>query len=496
VTAPLAPDGGHPRAPEHFDVLVVGAGISGVAAGYYLSTRCPRKRYAILEGRSELGGTWSLFRYPGVRSDSDMFTLGYSFHPWKEARAIADGPSILAYLRDTAQRFGVDRHVRFGQRVRAASWSSSAARWTVEAQGGEAGERAEYTCSFLYLCSGYYRYEHGYTPSYPGRDAFAGRVVHPQEWPADLDYRGQRVVVIGSGATAVTLVPAMAKDAAHVTMLQRSPSYVLSRPSRDPIGDALRSALPERAAHHVIRWKNAGMGLLFYQYCRRFPASARKILLRGVARELPPGATIEEDWSPRYDPWDQRLCLVPDADLFEAIRAGRASVKTGRIKTLCERGILLESGEEIPADLIVTATGLDLLAGGGVQVSVDGRAVAPGQALVYKGLMLGDVPNLAMCVGYTNASWTLRAELASAYVCKLLDHMDRRGYRRCVPRLDGAAGEPRPLLDLSAGYVQRRADQIPKQGSRSPWILPQNYLLDLIGMKLGAVEDGTMVFSA
>jgi cation diffusion facilitator CzcD-associated flavoprotein CzcO len=428
-----------------------------------------------------------------------MFTLGYSFHPWKEARSIADGPAILAYVRDTARRFGVDRHIRFQQRVRAASWSSADARWTVEVEVGEAGERAVYTASFLYLCSGYYSYEGGYTPDFPGRDAFTGRVVHPQKWPADLDHRGKRVVVIGSGATAVTIVPAMAESAAHVTMLQRSPSFYLSLPHKDRVGDALRAVLPERAAHTALRLKNAGLAVLFYNLCRRAPRLTRTLLLRRVARELPEGYDLATHFNPRYDPWDQRLCVVPDGDLFKAISAGRASVATGRIATFTERGIRLESGEEIPADIIVTATGLEMLAAGGVQLEVDGRAVEPGRVFVYRGLMLSEVPNLATCVGYTNASWTLRAELSSAYVCKLLAHMDRRGHRRCVPHLDPSspdrAGEARPAFDIQSGYVQRRADQLPKHGSRAPWRVRQNYFYDLVSTRLGRVDDGTMVFS-
>ncbi|WP_437592344.1 flavin-containing monooxygenase [Sorangium sp. So ce1000] len=480
---------------EHFDVLIVGAGLSGIGAGYHLQTRCPGKRYAILEARSAIGGTWDLFRYPGIRSDSDMFTLGYSFRPWKEAKAIADGPSIRDYVRDTAREFGIDRRIRFNHKVRSASWSSEDARWTVEADVGPGEERVRITCSFLYVCSGYYRYESGHTPSFPGSDDFQGLLVHPQKWPEQLDYRGKRVVVIGSGATAVTLVPAMAADAAHVTMLQRSPTYIASLPSEDPFANAIRERLPERIAHRVARWKNVAIGMLFYQVCQRAPQLARRMLRRGVARHLPPDFDVDTHFNPRYDPWDQRLCFVPDADLFRAVKAGRASVVTDRIRTFAKNGVLLESGRELQADIVVTATGLDLLFGGGIRIAVDGDVLEPGRAFIYKGLMLGGVPNFALCLGYTNASWTLRAELSSIYVCRLLRHMDRHGYRQCLARPDESVLDPRPLLGLMSGYVQRSADHLPKQGSKAPWYFRQNYVLDLLAMQLGPVDDGAMVFS-
>ncbi|WP_437537481.1 NAD(P)/FAD-dependent oxidoreductase [Sorangium sp. So ce726] len=480
---------------EHFDVLIVGAGLSGIGAGYHLQTRCPGKRYAILEGRSAIGGTWDLFRYPGVRSDSDMFTLGYSFRPWKEAKAIADGPSIRDYVRDTARELGIDRHIRFNHRVRSASWSSEHARWTVEVDVGPGEELVRYSCSFLYVCSGYYRYESGYTPSFPGRDDFQGQLVHPQQWPEDLDYRGKRVVVIGSGATAVTLVPAMATDAAHVTMLQRSPTYIASLPSEDPLANAIRERLPERIAHRVVRWKNVAIGLLFYQVCQRAPQLARRMLRSGVARHLPPDFDIDTHFNPRYDPWDQRLCFVPDADFFRAVKEGRASVVTDRIRAFTKNGVLLESGKELQADIIVTATGLQLLLCGGIRFAIDDDVLDPARLFIYKGLMLGGVPNFALCVGYTNASWTLRAELASTYVCRLLNHMDRHGYRQCLPRPEESILDPRPLLGLTSGYVKRSVDHLPKQGSKAPWYFRQNYVLDLLAMKLGPVDDGTMVFS-
>jgi cation diffusion facilitator CzcD-associated flavoprotein CzcO len=480
---------------EHFDVLIVGAGLSGVGAGYFLQTQCPTKRYAILEGRADLGGTWDLFRYPGIRSDSDMFTLGYSFRPWKEAKAIADGPAILKYIRDTAQHFGIDRHIRFRHRVLAASWSSAESRWTVECSTGDSAQPVNYTCDFLYLCSGYYDYEHGHEPAFPGSGDFQGRLVHPQHWPQDLDYHNKRVVVIGSGATAVTLVPAMAQTAAQVTMLQRSPSYILSLPAEDKVANTIRRYLPERAAHWLIRWKNVLMGMYFYRLCQRSPRQAKKWLLGRLAKELPPGFDIETHFTPTYEPWDQRLCFVPDSDLFRAIRAGRASVVTDQIATFTRDGIRLVSGQELPADIIVTATGLKLLALGGIRLSVDGTPVQPGQTLTYKGVMLSNVPNLAFCVGYTNASWTLRADLSSRYVCRLLNYMARYRYRRCQPRHDGPLEETQPLLGLKSGYVQRAAGQLPRQGRAAPWVMPQNYVTDMLGLYFGAVADRTLVFA-
>jgi cation diffusion facilitator CzcD-associated flavoprotein CzcO len=481
---------------EHFDVVIIGAGLSGVGAGCRLETRCPGKRYVILEARAEIGGTWDLFRYPGIRSDSDMFTLGYPFRPWKEAKAIADGPAILKYVRETAREFGVDRHIRFQQRVSAASWSSEDARWLLEVKSGENGETVQYTCDFLYGCTGYYRYEAGYEPSFPGAERFRGQLVHPQHWPEDLDYAGKRVVVIGSGATAVTLVPAMAGTAAHVTMLQRSPSYILSLPARDGVADLLRRMLPEGAAHRVLRWKNILIGLGIYQLSRHAPRFTRRLLRKGAAKRLPQDYEVDRHFEPKYEPWDQRLCFVPDSDLFNAISSGQASVVTGQIETFTEQGIRLQSGQEIEADIIVSATGLQMLALGAVRLTVDGGYVDPGQSFVYKGVMLSNVPNFAFCVGYTNASWTLRADLSTTFVCRLLNYMERRGYRTCRPACDPASLEARPLLPLTSGYVLRAAANLPKQGAGNPWIIRQNYILDMLSMKLGKMEDGVLRFGA
>ena len=481
---------------EHFDVVIIGAGLSGIGAGYRVQTRCPGKRYVILEARPEIGGTWDLFRYPGVRSDSDMFTLGYPFRPWKDAKAIADGPAILKYVRETARVFGIDRHIRFQQRVISASWSSRDARWLLEVQAGANGATTRYTCGFLYGCTGYYRYEAGYEPGFPGADQFRGQFVHPQHWPEDLDYAGKRVVVIGSGATAVTLVPAMAGTAAHVTMLQRSPSYILSVPAHDHIADLARRWLPEGLAHRFLRWKNILISLGIYQVSRRAPDFARRVLQQGAAKSLPQGYQIDPNFTPKYAPWDQRLCLVPDADLFRAIRAGRASVVTGQLESFTEHGLRLESGEPLEADIIVSATGLQMLALGGVRLAVDGTPVEPGRTFIYKGLMLGNVPNFAFCVGYTNASWTLRADLSSGFVCRLLNYMDRHGYRTCIPACDPGSLEARPLLDLTSGYVVRATAHLPKQAAEKPWRIRQNYILDMLTMRLGRLEDGVLKFGA
>jgi cation diffusion facilitator CzcD-associated flavoprotein CzcO len=481
--------------PEHFDVLIVGAGISGIGAGYHLQTRCPGRSWAILEGRARIGGTWDLFRYPGIRSDSDMYTLGYSFRPWTEPKSIADGPSILAYLEDTARAHGIDRAIRFRHQVKRASWSSETARWTLEVERGEAHEPVRFTCSFLFVCAGYYDYEQGYTPELPGAERFAGRIVHPQHWTQDVAYAGKRVVVIGSGATAVTLVPSLAKQAAHVTMLQRSPTWIVSLPDQDRLANALRRLLPEKLAYAVTRWKNVLMGILLYQLCQRRPELAKRMILRGVRQALGPGFDVERHFRAPYDPWDQRLCLVPNGDLFAAMRAGRVSVVTDRIERFTEAGIRLASGGELPADLIVTATGLQMKFLGGLEVVVDGTRVDLPGALAYKGMMLSGVPNLAMAVGYTNASWTLKCDLTCEYVCRLLNHMERHGFVQCRPELSDPSVVPEPLIGLSAGYVERARHLFPQQGSKAPWRLHQNYVLDRLALGHGRLDDGVMKFS-
>ncbi len=479
---------------DHVDILIVGAGLSGIGAAYHVQSSLPGKTYAILEARASLGGTWDLFRYPGIRSDSDMHTLGYSFRPWTSAKAIADGPSILAYIRETAEAYGIDRHIRFQRRVKRVSWSSDAARWTVEVEDGETGEVERMTARFLFMCTGYYDYDHGYTPELPGSEQFEGRIVHPQKWTSDIDYEGKRVVVIGSGATAVTLVPELAKRAAHVTMLQRSPTYIVSRPARDKIADALRELLPEQRAYDATRWKNVALGLGFYAFCRTFPRAAKKLILSGVQKELG-GKVDPEHFTPRYDPWDQRLCLVPDSDMFAALRKGTASVVTDHIETFTKKGIRLRSGKELEADLVVTATGLELLFLGGAEVFIDGVRVETNKRMVYKGCMLEDVPNFAFAVGYTNASWTLKCDLASTFFCRVVEHLDAHGLASCRPHRSDASVREAPLIDFSSGYVQRAKDRIPPQGTRAPWKLHQNYFRDRALMGRGKVDDGVLEFA-
>ncbi len=479
---------------DHFDVLIVGAGLSGIGAAYHLQSKCPDHTYAILERRFDIGGTWDLFRYPGIRSDSDMHTLGFRFRPWTEGKAIADGPSILRYVKDTAREYGIDRRIRFGHRVRAAAWDSASATWTVEAQREDTGETVRFTCNFLFMCSGYYDYDEGYTPHFPGRERFQGRIVHPQKWTDDIEWAGKRVIVIGSGATAVTLVPALAETAEHVTMLQRSPSYFITMPRVDRIAEALRRHLPSGLAYGLTRWKNILVAVGFFQMSKRFPARIKKLLMDGVRKSLGPGFDVDTHFNPRYDPWDQRLCFVPDDDFFQAMKRGKASVVTEHIETFTERGIMLRSGEELEADLVVTATGLNVVFLGGMELTVDGRPIEVGNTLTYRALMFSGVPNLAVCFGYTNAPWTLKADLTAEFVCRVLAHMRRRGYRTCVPVLDDPEITPIPYAGLTSGYIQRALDRLPKQGHKAPWRLRENYPLDLLSLRYGRVDDGVLRF--
>jgi len=477
---------------EHVDVLIIGAGISGISAACHLRERCPAKSFAILEARDAIGGTWDLFRYPGIRSDSDMFTLGFSFRPWEEPEALADGASILAYLDATAREYGVDREIRFRHRVVRAAWSSGDARWLVEAERADPDGETETVrlgCSFICGCTGYFRYDRGYEPEFPGSDRFAGPIIHPQHWPADVDYEGKRVVVIGSGATAVTLVPAMSGSAAKVTMLQRSPTYIASIPGRDEIAIALRRRLPRRLAYHLTRAKNVALQMLSYRLSRRFPGLMRRLIRRGVVASLPTGYDVDRHFQPSYDPWDQRLCLVPDGDLFREISAGRVEIVTDRIETFTDSGIRLRSGRDLEADIVVSATGLELLFFGGIDVVVDGRAVDPAAAVTYRAMMLCDVPNLTFSVGYSNASWTLKCDLVAKYACRLIGHMDQHGYAYCVPRPPGPGIELSPVIDLNAGYVLRALDRLPKQGARAPWRLRQSYPYDVAMLRWGRIDE-------
>jgi cation diffusion facilitator CzcD-associated flavoprotein CzcO len=481
---------------EHVDVLVIGAGISGIGAGCHLEREFPGRSYAVLEARDAIGGTWDLFRYPGIRSDSDMHTLGFRFRPWTEAEAIADGPAILGYLRETAEHYGVDRKIRLGHRVVRAQWSSERGHWTLDIERSDNGSAPlRMTSKYLVSCCGYYRYDRGFIPSFPGRDNYRGTFIHPQEWPEDLDYVGRRVVVIGSGATAVTLVPAMAKQAERVTMLQRSPTYVVALPAEDPIANFLRRWLPERAAYFLTRWKNVLLQAAVYRLSRRRPRLVRKLVRRATKRHLPAGYDVDTHFNPRYDPWDQRMCLVPDGDLFRALAEGSAEIVTDEIETFTERGIALRSGRELEAEIVVSATGLDLLALGGVELVVDGEEVRVPEKLAYKGMMLRGVPNFVFAVGYTNASWTLKVDITCEYLCRLMRHMDEHGFTSATPLNVEADVSEEPFLDFSAGYVLRALDRFPKQGSKRPWRLDQNYARDVPTLRYGRIDDGAMVFS-
>jgi monooxygenase len=475
---------------EHVDVLVIGAGLSGIGAGYRLQTECPDRSYLILEGRDAIGGTWDLFRYPGVRSDSDMFTLGYPFRPWKEPQAIAAGDRIRDYIRETARINGIDEKIRFGQRVVSAAWSTTDARWTVQT-----AQNNTFTSSFLYVCTGYYRYSSGYQVDFPGLRDFAGTVVHPQHWPADLDYEGKRVVVIGSGATAVTLVPAMAEKAGHVTMLQRSPSYFVSLPTREGATRTLRRFMPENTASRIVRGRNVLMTWGMYQASQRWPGWMGRLLQDGVAKQLPDDVPVDPHFAPSYDPWDQRLCMVPDGDFFAAMRSGRAAVATGAIERFTDKGVRLTDGTELPADVIVTATGLHMVAYGEIDLIVDGQAVESGKLHVYKGMMFDGIPNMAWCIGYANLSWTLRADLTSRYVCRLLNYMARHRIDVATPHLPAQDATDEPLMGLTSGYVQRAAADMPRQGRRRPWRTRTNYLTDMPAMRLGRIDDGSMRFA-
>jgi cation diffusion facilitator CzcD-associated flavoprotein CzcO len=479
---------------EYVDVLIVGAGLSGIGAAHHLKDKCPGKSIAIFEAREAIGGTWDLFRYPGIRSDSDMYTLGYSFRPWEEAKSIADGRSILEYVRDTARGDGTEEKIRFGHRVTQAEWSSETAQWTVTASVGDGSDLVRITAAFVFMCTGYYRYDEGYTPEFAGTERFAGQIIHPQHWPEGLDYDGKRVVVIGSGATAVTLVPALAERAAHVTMLQRSPSYIVTLPSEDPVANGLRRLLPSKLAYSIVRWKNVALTMFSFQLSRRRPEVMKRFLRKWVASQLPEDIDVDVHFKPTYNPWEQRLCLVPDGDLFKALRHGRAEIVTDHIDTFTESGLRLRSGATLDADIVVTATGLNLIALGGMQVVVDGAPVSLPQTMGYKGMMLSGIPNMALAFGYTNASWTLKCDLTCEYVCRLLAHMDAHGYRRCVAVNDDPTVVPQPFVDFNSGYVVRAIEHFPKQGSKAPWRLYQNYALDILSLRRGSLEDGALRF--
>jgi monooxygenase len=483
---------------EHFDVMIMGAGLSGIDAAYHLQKFCSKKSYVILEQRQRIGGTWDLFRYPGVRSDSDMITMGYSFRPWTNAKAIAPGEDIRDYVTATARDAGIDQHIRFSHRVKHAAWSSPDAKWTVQAVRQAPDGREEsvtLTCNFLFSCAGYYRYQAGYLPQFPDIDRFQGRVVHPQAWPEDLEYAGKRVIIIGSGATAVTLLPAMATTAGHVTMLQRSPTYIVSMPEQDAIANRLRRVLPTAWAYRLSRWKNVAYMIYVYQLAQRYPNFVKTGITNKIRAQLGANYDVATNFTPRYNPWTQRLCLVPDGDLFKAIKAGRASVVTGQIERFTEKGIRLQSGEELEADIVVTATGLVLQALGGADVEVDGRSVDLSKTLAYKGVMVSGVPNLASVFGYINASWTLKADLICSYVCRLLNLMDKKGMRQVTAQSRDEKAVAPFVQKFTPGYIERALESWPKQGSKAPWRVYQNYVRDVFALKWSPIEDDALEFS-
>jgi monooxygenase len=478
---------------EHHDVLIIGAGLSGISSAVHLQSELPGKTYAILEAREAMGGTWDLFRYPGIRSDSDMYTLGYSFKPWEDRKSIADGDTIRDYICETAREHGIDSRIRYGHRVVRAMWDSGEARWTLDVERD--GQTIQMTAGFVHCCTGYYNYAEGFMPNWPGLERFQGRLIHPQHWPEDLDYAGRRVVVIGSGATAVTLVPAMAPDAAHVTMLQRSPTYIVSLPQADPLARLLRGRVSSKFAYSIVRWKQVALTAFSYQLSKRRPEIMKWFVRTGLQRQLPEGYDIDRHFKPRYNPWDQRLCVVPDGDLFQALRSGKASVVTDHIETFTETGIRLQSGQELEADIIVSATGLNIQMLGGAQLLVDGREVTLGDTVAYKGMMFSGIPNAALSIGYTNASWTLKCDLICEYVCRLLKYMDEHGYDTCTPLAPPPGEELEPLLDFSSGYVLRALDRLPKQAKRAPWRLDQNYFKDIRTFRRSELDDEGMEFS-
>jgi cation diffusion facilitator CzcD-associated flavoprotein CzcO len=480
---------------EHVDVLIVGAGLAGIGAACRLRQRCPGKTFAIVEARGAIGGTWDLFRFPGIRSDSDMFTLSYPFRPWSGSRSIVDGASIREYVAETAREHGVERRIRFHHRVVSAAWSSRDARWRVEIERGDTGETVHLECGFLFACTGYYRYDEAYTPAFEGVERFGGEIVHPQFWTDDVDHADKRVVVIGSGATAVTLIPAIAREARHVTMLQRSPSYILSLPAIDPLAGLLWRYLPARLAYPLVRWKNVLVALAIYRFSRRRPTAMRRFLRKELEHRLPAGFDIDTHFTPRYQPWDQRLCIVPDGDLFKAIADGRVSVVTDRIATFTESGLALASGAHLEADLVVTATGLRMVPLGGIRLSVDGRDVELSKELLYRGMQISGVPNLAFAFGYTNQSWTLGVDLTCEQVCRLLGHMDRHGYAACTPRNRDPAVTGVPFAELTSGYILRAVGQFPSQGSKDPWRREQSYTQNRRAMRRARLDDPALEFS-
>lgn len=480
---------------NHFDVIVIGAGISGIGAGYHLQTKCPEKSYAILEGRDTIGGTWDLFKYPGIRSDSDMYTLGFSFFPWKEKEAIADGPSILKYLDETSKKFNIDKKIKFNHYVKDASWCSEKSVWTLKVEDKNLMDTVTLSCNFIFMCSGYYSYEKGYTPDFEGINEFNGKIMHPQKWDTSIDYSDKEVIVIGSGATAVTLVPEMAKYAKHVTMLQRSPTYVVSAPQQDPLAIFLQKYLPSKLSYFIVRWKNILRQQWYFRLCKKNPKRVKDFIINQVRKSLGHDYDVDKHFTPNYNPWDQRMCLVPNGDLFKSIRKKQTSVVTDTIDKFTSTGIKLESGKTLAADLIVTATGLNLEICSNINLKVDGQDINLPDTVTYKGMMFSGVPNLVSTFGYTNASWTLGADLTSEYVCRLLNYMKKSSIKKCCPEANSKIENNDDWLNLTSGYIKRSKDIFPKQGKRSPWTNNQNFLKDIFQIRYGKINDGEIKFS-
>lgn len=479
---------------EHLDVIIIGAGISGIGAGCHMEMTCPDRSYAVLEARATFGGTWDLFKYPGIRSDSDMYTFGYVFRPWTEDRDIASAESILKYLKETAAEFGVDKNIRYNHKVGGVNWDTTQKKWIVDILATDEREAYQISCNFLQSCMGYYNYDHGYLPEFEGYDRYQGTIVHPQSWPEDLDYKGKNVLVIGSGATAITLVPSMAGTAGHVTMLQRSPTYVGTRPGVDFIAKTLKTLLPIKLAYRLVRAKNVRMNIFMFNFARKNPEKARKSLRKMAVKGLGDSVDVDIHFNPKYNPWDQRVCLVPDSDLFNVLKDGSASIVTDHVETFTETGVVLKSGESIDADIIIPATGLDVQFFGGIDTRVDGKEVVPGELINYKGMMFSNVPNFVAVFGYTNASWTLKADLTSEYFARLVNYMGDHDYDTVMPVLEDEPMKTEPIVGLQSGYLLRKIDELPKQGDRLPWRNPENYLKDYKRIKQGKIADGILEF--
>ena len=479
---------------KHFDVLIIGAGLSGIGAAHHISTKCPDHSFAILEARPRMGGTWDLFKYPGIRSDSDMYTLGYAFRPWIDKKALADGPAILDYIKNTAKEGGYENKIHYNHKVKNSNWSSEESQWKLDVEITGTNEVVQYFCNFLFTCSGYYSYDAGYTPDFEGREDYQGIFIHPQEWPENLDYTGKKIIVIGSGATAVTLIPELAEKASLVTMLQRSPTYIMSVPEQDGIANWMNKYLPKKLAYQITRWRKILVGILFYNISRKFPDFMRNLLVKGVKKEMGPDAEVDLHFQPKYNPWDQRLCAVPDGDLFESLKNGTSEIVTDHIDTLIPKGIRLQSGKEIEADIIISATGLVMRFLGGMTMNIDGEEMDSSKRFVYRGMMFSNIPNMAQAFGYTNASWTLKCDLTCEYVCRLLNYMKKNGLKQVTPIVNDLSMKAEPLLDFNSGYVLRAIDELPKQGSKMPWKLYQNYFRDLFSFRYSSLKNKALEY--